>query len=187
MNDVTTQGAGWCERLYDESAPSLLLYGRALGLGACEAEDVLHDTFLALMRLPCQPDLPRAYVIRSFRNRALNCRRSFWRRVAREFESRQWFEPGQEVSPWEPAAMRALAALPTDQREAIVLKIWHHLTFEAIGELMGRSPNTVAGRYRYGLQKLRRSLKECEHEQVGCAGRPSPLLETPWTIGEAEG
>ena len=55
--------------------------------------------------------------------------------------------------------MRGLAALPQDQREVIVLKIWHRHTFEEIGELLDISPNTVAGRYRYGLQKLRMLLK----------------------------
>ena len=58
--------------------------------------------------------------------------------------------------------MRGLAALPQDQREVIVLKIWHKHTFEEIGGLLDISPNTAAGRYRYGLQKLRMFLKgEC--------------------------
>ena len=54
--------------------------------------------------------------------------------------------------------MDCLAALPVEQREAIVLKIWHRLTFEEIGGLLGISPNTAAGRYRYGLQKIKNQL-----------------------------
>jgi DNA-directed RNA polymerase specialized sigma24 family protein len=46
-----------------------------------------------------------------------------------------------------------------EQREVIVLKIWHEHTFEEIGDLLGISPNTAAGRYRYGLQKLKSCLK----------------------------
>ena len=42
------------------------------------------------------------------------------------------------------------------------MKIWNGLTFEAIGRLFDLSPNTVAGRYRYGLNKLRGWLKEEE-------------------------
>ena len=61
--------------------------------------------------------------------------------------------------------MAALARLPRDQREAIVLKIWHEHTFEEIGELLGISPNTAAGRYRYGLQKLRTFLKGSWYER----------------------
>jgi len=56
--------------------------------------------------------------------------------------------------------MRCLAKLPPEQRETIVLKIWHSHTFEEIGELLAISPNTAAGRYRYGLQRLRVCLKE---------------------------
>ena len=59
--------------------------------------------------------------------------------------------------------MNALAALPREQREVIVLKIWNGLTFEAIGRLFDVSPNTVAGRYRYGLNKLRACLREGEN------------------------
>jgi len=35
-------------------------------------------------------------------------------------------------------------ASASDQREVIVLKIWHAYTFEAIGQLLAVSPNTVA-------------------------------------------
>src|SRR5689334_24797260 len=98
--------------------------------------------------LPSQPD---HYCVRSFRNRALNYRRGLWRRLTRELESRRWFERAVGESPAERDAMRGLAALPGDQREVIVLKIWHEMTFEQIGELLPVSPNTAAGRYRYGL------------------------------------
>ena len=40
----------WCERLYAQHAAELLLYGRALGLSHSEAEDVLHDAFVSLLR-----------------------------------------------------------------------------------------------------------------------------------------
>lgn len=61
--------------------------------------------------------------------------------------------------------MRCLATLPPDQREVIVLKIWHQHTFEEIGDLMDISPNTVAGRYRYGLQKLKACMKGERNEE----------------------
>lgn len=147
-----------------------MLYGRALGLGHGEAEDVLQETFLALLQMAQPPADPERYCLRSFRNRALNHRRSFWRRILRELESRRWFErrPGETAA--ERAAMRCLAELPMPQREVIVLKIWHQHTFEEIGALLGVSPNTAAGRYRYGLEKLRAGMKgECyePHESVG--------------------
>ena len=177
--------ASWCENLYRLKASELLLYGRALGLSHAEAEDVLQETFLALTQRPQPPELPDHYCLRSFRNRALNYRRSLWRRLTRELESSRWFERSPVETSAERAAMRGLAALPQDQREVIVLKIWHERTFEEIGELLGISPNTAAGRYRYGLQKLRVLLKGESYERDERVGEVVALMDTTPPLGEA--
>src|SRR5207249_10781848 len=135
----------WCESLYEMKAAQLVLYGRALGLSHSEAEDVLQETFVALLQQPDRPEKPLHYCLRAFRNRALNYRRSLWRRLARELESKAWFERGTHESPRERAAMRCLSQLPPEQREVIVLKILNQLTFENIAELLEISPNIVAG------------------------------------------
>ena len=182
---VGHEKAGWCEALYEVKAAELVLYGRALGLSHSEAEDVLQETFVALMQREQPPAKPEHYCVRSFRNRALNYRRSLWRRLAREWESAEWFEPSPAVSPLEREAMHALAALPAEQREVIVLKIWHEYTFEEIGELLDVSPNTVAGRYRYGLQKLRTCLKGANYERDERFGNAIALLGAAPPLGEA--
>jgi RNA polymerase sigma-70 factor, ECF subfamily len=171
------ESIGWCECLYRAKAPELLLYGRALGLSHAEAEDVLHETFVALMAREQVPEQPEHYCVRSYRNRALNYRRSLWRRLARELESQRWFDRSPGETPAERAAMRALTRLPQDQREAIVLKIWHEHTFDEIGELLGISPNTAAGRYRYGLQKLRAHLKGSAYERDERVGEAIAFLD----------
>jgi RNA polymerase sigma-70 factor (ECF subfamily) len=155
-----------------------------LGLSHSEAEDVLQETFLALMQLVEPPELPTHYCLRSFRNRALNYRRSLWRRWTRELESGRWFERLEDETSLEQAAMRGLAKLPREQREVIVLKIWHEHTFETIGQLLDLSPNTVAGRYRYGLQKLRAFLKGENYERLETTGEPIAFLETSTALGE---
>ena len=157
----------WCEEIYDAKAAELILYGRALGLGHGEAEDVLQETFIALLPMDFPPAKPEHYLVRSFRNRALNYRRTLWRRLTREWESLRWFEKAADETPVERAAMRSLAELPADQREVIVLKIWHDYTFEEIGGLLEISPNTAAGRYRYGLQKLKLKLAADALERSG--------------------
>lgn len=163
MNDEGQPG--WCERLYEAKAAELVLYGRALGLSHGEAEDVVQETFLALMKRPEPPSVPEHYCVRTFRNRALNYRRGLWRRLAREWESLSWFERAPEESPAERAMMDCLATLPAPQREVIVLKIWHEYTFEEISELLKISANTAAGRYRYGLQKLKTCLNGASYER----------------------
>ena len=174
--------SSWCERLYEQHAAELLLYGRALGLSHCEAEDVLHDTFVSLMRLSAAPERPHHYCLRAFRNGALNYRRSFWRRIRRELESVRWFEASEGESAAEREAMRALAELPPEQREVIVLKIWNERTLEEIGELLNVSPNTAAGRYRYGMQKLRSRLNGADYERVEPSRDPIEALEIARTV-----
>jgi RNA polymerase sigma-70 factor (ECF subfamily) len=180
----TGQTPAWCERLYHAKATELILYGRALGLSHAEAEDVVQETFLALLQKETAPENPTHYCVRSFRNRALNYRRGFWRRLTRELESKRWFEHNPDESPAERAAMRCLAELPIEQREAIVLKLWHALTFEEIGELLDLSPNTVAGRYRYGLEKLRARMKGESYEKDEHLGDTIAFLDTaPPVVG----
>ena len=182
----------WCEALYEAKAAELILYGRALGLTHGEAEDVLQETFLALMQMVVSPPgkmplKPEHYCVRSFRNRALNHRRSVWRRLTRELESLRWFEKSPGESPAERVAMNCLAALPVEQREAIVLKIWHRFTFEEIGGLLGISPNTAAGRYRYGLRKIKLQLEGIVYgrERDEITGGPVALLASAPGVGNA--
>lgn len=175
----------WCEELYRAKAALLILYGRALGLSHNEAEDVLQETFTALLRSPIAPAEPEHYCLRAYRNRALNYRRSVWRRLTRELESRRWFERSSSRESAETAAMEALARLPREQREVIVLKIWHRHTFQQIGELLGLSPNTVAGRYRYGLTRLKCTLKGLDHECTELDRREIDDLDSTPTVCQA--
>jgi RNA polymerase sigma-70 factor, ECF subfamily len=167
----------WCERLYEAKAAGLVLYGRALGLSHWEAEDVLQSTFQSLLRMEAAPRLLERYCLRAYRNRALNYRRSLWRRVMREFESKKWFDRRSGETERERACMLCLANLPPEQREVIVLKIWHGHTFEEIADLLGLSPNTVAGRYRYGIQKIRVKMEAFNNENLDRFGTTDALVE----------
>ena len=128
------------------------------------------------------PLQPEHYCVRAFRNRALNYRRGLWRRVLRELESVRWFDRAESETPFEHAATRCLAELPGEQREVIVLKIWHEYTFETIGELLEISPNTAAGRYRYGLNKIKSCLKN--YEELEPVGKSVALLAAAPTCAE---
>jgi len=183
VESVNKSDQTWCEKIYEAKAAALVLYGRALGLSHGEAEDVLQETFMALMQKPCPPEQPEHYCVRSFRNRALNYRRSLWRRMTRELEARRWFEKSDSETLQEKTAVRCLADLPPEQREVIVLKIWHQYTFDEIGRLLDVSPNTVAGRYRYGLQKLRACLRGENYERPESIGEAIGILDTAPPVG----
>jgi RNA polymerase sigma-70 factor (ECF subfamily) len=183
--------SNWLETFYEAKAAGFILYGRALGLSHGEAEDVLQETFLALMRLPEFPREPENYCLRSFRNRALNYKRSLWRRLTRELEvladGHHWFEksPDETQQAMQTDAVRCLAELPQEQREVIVLKIWNRLTFEEIGGLLEISPNTAAGRCRYGLQKIKSKLEGVVYERDGFTGEPIAFVASAPSVGGA--
>ena len=178
FSELSENQSSWCEELYQARAKGLVLYGRALGLSHSESEDVLQETFVSLLKLKEQPENSEHYCLRAFRNRATNYRRSLWRRLAREMESKRWFEREEDETPFERAVMRQLAELPVEQREVIVLKFWNSLTFEEISKFTGCPPNTVAGRYRYGIEKLRNRLRKEGYEKENTFGDTITVLET---------
>ncbi|MFZ0035023.1 MAG: sigma-70 family RNA polymerase sigma factor [Sedimentisphaerales bacterium] len=55
---------------------------------------------------------------------------------------------------------KAVSELPYEQRETVVLHLKGGMRFREIAQLQGESINTVAGRYRYGLDKLRSMLND---------------------------
>lgn len=123
------------------------------------AQDAVHHVFLNLIErgsLTKASD-KKAYLFACVRNAALNEGRRRVRTAPLECDS-AWFHPPDRDYVGEKNLRRALASLPGDQREVVVLHIWGEFTFLQIGELLGISSNTVASRYRYALDKLRRSM-----------------------------
>jgi RNA polymerase sigma-70 factor (ECF subfamily) len=55
---------------------------------------------------------------------------------------------------------KALAELPYEQRETVVLHLKGGMKFREIAALQSMPINTVQGRYRYGLDKLRSILND---------------------------
>jgi RNA polymerase sigma-70 factor (ECF subfamily) len=54
----------------------------------------------------------------------------------------------------------ALAKIPFEQREVIILHLKGGMRFREIAAAQGVPIGTVQGRYRYGLEKLRSLLNE---------------------------
>jgi RNA polymerase sigma-70 factor (ECF subfamily) len=64
------------------------------------------------------------------------------------------------------AVWSALRALPVEQAEVVVLKIWEEMTFAQIGDILELSAHTVASRYRYAMKKLSGKLAPSVRESV---------------------
>src|SRR2546427_10754731 len=131
------------------------------------AEDVVHQVFLRLLSAELtMPEAPVAYVYRAVRNAALNARRNGLRLVELDPQSSIFRHRGgnQEAAL---ALERALAELPEEQREVVVMRGWSGLTLEEIAAATTTPLNTAASRYRYALEKLREKLRPYERDKNG--------------------
>ncbi len=103
-------------------------------------------------------EAPAAYLYRAVKNAALNQHRDLSREAPLP-DHEAWFvhRGGDRESAL--ALQNALAELPAEQREAVVMRIWSGMTLGEVAEATGVPLNTVASRYRYALEKLRARLK----------------------------
>ena len=148
-------------RLYEEQGPALLGYACALLGVRASAQDVLHTVFLKLMNEKETICNPVPYVYRALRNTALNVQRKESRLIPLEDEP-AWFVPISLMSEVALAVQEALLALPSEQREVVVLHLWSEMTFCEIAALIRIPSDTAASRYRYALSKLRELLRPLE-------------------------
>jgi RNA polymerase sigma-70 factor, ECF subfamily len=154
-------------RLYDEYGDSMYRYLEAKLGSASDAQDVLQEVFCRLVRYRTRLRLvrkPRVFVFRVARNEANRFLRARIQshsalrsmETAPEAFLRSYAGPDQAT---ERSIADALAQLPPDQREAVLLKILEGLTFREIAAVYDESIPTVASRYRYGVEKLRGLLE----------------------------
>ena len=147
--------------------PKLLLLARQWTRSVSDAEDVLQDAFVRYWRN--QRKLggePLALLVTSIRRSAIDLGRQQTRRAAREeLQNEPAADPPLFTSSADSVAderrvaiEHAIQALPAEQRQVLVLKIWGELTFEQIATQLEISPNTAASRYRYALTALRHQL-----------------------------
>ena len=144
------------EALYEELGPVLLAYARSLVRDAAEAEDALQQVFVKLMtaRDAALPEEPRPYLFRAVRNTCLNRRRAQGRQAV-HCDTPATFVAPAGLNGLARDLEAALGALPEEQREVVVLRVWGEMTFDEAAAVLGIPANTVASRYRYALAKLR--------------------------------
>lgn len=156
-------------RIYQKYRNDLLVLAIALSHDVSLAEDAVHDVFVAFAQNIATFRLTgslRAYLARCVANRVRDLMRANRSREkalnpgqVRSTEQKL-NEPSQLIACNEELRLlsSALAELPHEQREVIALHIHGQMRFRLIAESTGTSVNTVKGRYRYGIQKLRSIL-----------------------------
>ena len=159
MGSISPEQIG---RWYDAHSAALVLYVRQW-LQAGLAEDVVQDVFVRLASQRRPVAHVKAWLFRSVRNAALNQLRSQRRRRRHEqrlaAERPTWFAARADDLVDAKAAQAALESLPPQQREIIVLRIWGQMTLAEAADIVGLPVSTVFGRYRAGLDEIRRRMK----------------------------
>ena len=151
-------------RLHADYAVSVYRFAWSVTKNESLAQEVVQELFLKLARdaaVISHAQSERAVIFTLTRNLALDAlrRRSTREDALERFAdvSPGWFLPAADAEAEETRAQitAALAGLPEEQRSVIHLHVWEELSFREIGELLGLPTQTVASRYRYGLEKLR--------------------------------
>jgi RNA polymerase sigma-70 factor (ECF subfamily) len=155
-------------RIYEKYKHELVTLAAALLQDKSKAEDAVHDVFVSLLEPQRQLKISRTlkgYLATAVANKA---------RTKNKFSANHQTVGNEqlEISATKDSRpdfnavfgeqkrylMNVLSQLPYEQREVILLKIYSGLKFRAIAESQNVSINTVQGRYRYGLEKLRSIL-----------------------------
>jgi RNA polymerase sigma-70 factor (ECF subfamily) len=157
------------EQLYEVHGAALTAYACTFVNDFASAEDVVHKLFLSLLQKEIKmPDTPIAYLYRATKNTALNAQRITKREVAAgDSVDLPIFTHRENNREAALTLQRALYALPTEQRETVIMRIWSGLTLEEVAAATAVPLNTAASRYRYALEKLREHLKPYENSSEG--------------------
>ncbi len=178
-------------RIYEKYKADLLLLAMSLLNDKTAAEDVLHDVFLSFVRHLDSFRLTgslKGYLLTCVANHARN-----WNKAERVRGRLRVSVPNADPTSPKPVGLEAvpqsveapletlvcneqlemlsgaLAELPFEQREILMLHLHGQMTFRAIAKARQISTNTAKSRYRYGIDKLRSILtgevSQC-HRQI---------------------
>jgi RNA polymerase sigma-70 factor (ECF subfamily) len=148
---------------FENYSASLVLYAHQW-LESDEAEDIVQEAFIRLMKQKSPPDNVKAWLFCTVRNEAISRWRWSNRRQTHRSNVEQlqvdWFER-DTTNPLDAAlAQQALSALPEDLREIVVLRIWGQMTLKEIGVVLSQPISTIFNKYESALEHLRKKMEK---------------------------
>jgi len=155
-------------RIYEKYRDDLLRLAISLLNEADVAEDIVHDTFTSFIQNGKQFQLTgslKSYLATCIANRARNKNRTYQRQHNPDLDAtKQVASISDRPEKWIIITdefrqlSNALAKLPYDQRETVLLRAQSEMKFMQIAKLQNVPVKTVQSRYRIGLDKLRSLL-----------------------------
>jgi RNA polymerase sigma-70 factor (ECF subfamily) len=154
--------------IYQKYKKDLLKLAAILLNDVSDAEDIVHDVFVSFAQsadtLKLNGDL-KSYLLTCTDNRALKWNRSNNKIqtagldkaeaiVSHSKRPEELIISSEELRRWSDV----MGQLPYEQREVVILHLRAGMKFRQIARLQDISVNTIKGRYRYGLDKLRTIL-----------------------------
>lgn len=157
------------QRIYEKYKNDLLALAIALSNDKSLAEDIVHDVFVSFSqfaeRFQLRSNL-KSYLLTCIANRVRDINRANSQQAA-HLDEAKWIRADSNTPERLAASSEesrrisyAMAQLPYEQREVIILHLQGGMTFKAIAGSMDVSINTVQSRYRYGLDKLQLLLND---------------------------
>ncbi|HYW41852.1 MAG TPA: RNA polymerase sigma factor [Bryobacteraceae bacterium] len=147
-------------RLFDDHHLPLFRYAWRLTGSTADAEDIVQECFLALLRPDCSFDPARTairtYLFGAVRNQSLNRLRRREQGVAAESTDHRTPETEALRGETAEAVANAIAGLPEAQREVLLLAHYEQLSLAEIAEIMQLEVTAVKSR----LQRARATLRE---------------------------
>ncbi len=154
--------------IYEKYKDDLVTLAAALLTNVGAAEDVVHDVFVSFIESAETFRLTgslKSYLATCVANRARNKNKANRRQAGSALDETN--PMATDPSGPESSAIfgeelcrlsRALGQLPYEQREVLILHAYSGMTFRLIAKQQNVSINTVQGRYRYAMDKLRSML-----------------------------
>lgn len=154
--------------LWDAHVDRLTLIARSIG---GPAEDAVQEAFVALAAQRKLPSDPMAWLVRVTRNQLLQWHRGNRRRRDREtlVGSQSWFDCEEKSADRMDAAevTAAIQALPSPDREIVVMHIWGEMTFDSIARVVGGSRAKAHRTFVRNLQMLKQQFDPEDFVGVG--------------------
>ena len=155
-------------RIYEKYRDDLVRIAAGLVNDMSTAEDIVQEVFLTLVHSSCKHEIRRnlkGYLISCVVNKIRNLHRT---KVSQDFVNLNEIEPTASSlkTPDECVVYNedfrrlyeAIARLPYEQKETVLLHIQGKIKFREIAKLQNVSVKTTLSRYNYGLTKLRSML-----------------------------